>query len=573
MNSKLYDDSDRFVTKMKCRNAYSIDESCLIDVNAKPVSCSLISEDTKVAIGDHLLVKHGEQYSSEIVCSLTGKSTLTVLPGFINEQPQIVVQSTSNLYRVNYSEHLSPTEAVQRAMSNEGKAVLQNCQLDTSRFVSWAIIGKQVSVDTRALIERQQIKQVTPVSYKCINTLDEIQPGDHLFVPYPTYRWHFIVTECKVQGNPTAFNTVYCLRGVVKEKVETLDPNKKSIFKILYSEQLPAVKAIERAKSVKGSHKHQLLARVDFVRWAKTGSKDGLEVDFLTNISAPIFKERIGCFSQLNPGDYLVVEEGKAIPYHHYLVLSVQSATECTVVESWKRSSPTEKRLILIKQSCYKLMYRASVCRPLEESVRIAKEFCQSKWTPIDSFSRQTFINFLKTGDFCHRVDVNSLRHTRLELRTELVTDANQLCKGDHIVRPLNIGKLGHLPMLSGKKHHIIVFDPEDSTNCRVIEAEAKSNYFKKGKPVHHSINIFKDTKDVHRVLYTERIDPERGMHLCMQVGYRTVICMQRFCVYSIGNVQLVESISREGPTSQLITITKASHESFRTSNLDHRVL
>ena len=515
-----YSSSDQFVTKMKCGTEYSIDESCLLSCDAQPVSYSRISPDTKVALGDHLLIKNRGHYSSVVVCSLTGKNILTFRPD-IDGQMQIVVGSSSEIYRVNYSEHLPPNEVVRRAMSEEGMDILRN-HSDPSCFVSWAIIGKEDPVDVDKIIKNnpQQIKHVPPLYYKCISSVDEIQPGDHLFVPYPGYRWHFMVTECNVKAdNPAAFKTVYCLRSKVKEQVEILDPIKHNIFKILYSEQLPAEKAIKRARSLVGNHKYELLARLEFVRWAKTGSKEGLEVDFLTNISAPISRERITCFTQLNPGDYLVVEESKATPYHHYLVISIQSATECTVVESWRRSSPTEKSLQLSEQCYYKLEYSAGVCRPLEESIAIAQQFCQKKWSIIDSHSRQKFVNFLKTGDSSHKVDVNSLRHIRLELRTERVTDATQLCKGDHIVRPIEGKIVKFVPILSEKKHHIIVFNPENNS---VIESKVKSGIIRKGQPVKHSINIFKEGREVFRVLYTERIDPEEGIQRCMQVCIRT---------------------------------------------------
>lgn len=514
-----FSSSDQFVTNMKCGTEYSIDESCLISCDAGPVSYSTISADTKVAIGDHLLVKNGDNYSSAVVCSLQGKNILTVQPG-INGQLQIVVSSSSQIYRVNYSEHLPPNEVVRRAMSEEGMDILQKHHRDPSCFVSWAVIGKEVSFDANNFFRNrpQQIKQVTPLYYKCISSVNEIQQGDHLFIPYPTYRWHFMVTECNIEAdNPAAFKTVYCLRGKVKEQVEILDPIKRNIFKIIYSEQLPAEKAIMRARQLVGNHKYKLLARLEFVRWAKTGSEEGIEVDFLTNISAPISKERITCFTQLNPGDYLVVEEGKAIPYHHYLVMSIQSATECTVVESWRRSSPTEKTLELTDQCCYKQEYSAGVCRPLEESIAIAQEFYRNKWSIRDSYSRQTFVNFLKTGDYSHRVDVNSLYHTRLKLRTEPVTDAEELYKGDHIVRPLT-GFTKFVPILSDKKHHIIVLNPESSTNCSVIESEVKSRIIRKGQPILHSVNIFEKSREVLRLVYTERIDPETGIQLCMQV-------------------------------------------------------
>ena len=79
----------------------------------------------------------------------------------------------------------------------------------------------------------------------------------------------------------------------------------------------------------------QTHARMWFVRWAKTSSEDGIEVDFLLNNAMPASKSRICTFAQLNPGDYLVEEEDKATPWHHYLVTEVTSHSTCSAIESW----------------------------------------------------------------------------------------------------------------------------------------------------------------------------------------------------------------------------------------------
>ena len=146
-----------------------------------------------------------------------------------------------------------------------------------------------------------------------------------------------MVTE--VCAEEHVFKMAYYLRGRVRETVEAVDPSELNVYKVIYAEEFAPEVAIQRARLRVGEKKVDLWARTEFVRWAKTGSDEGVEVDVMTNISAPVSKSRIACFSQLNPGDYLIVEEGiKYKPYHHCLVLDVHSATSSTVIEVWNRT-------------------------------------------------------------------------------------------------------------------------------------------------------------------------------------------------------------------------------------------
>ena len=507
---------DQFVTRMKCGIPYSIDESCLISHDASPVGCSRITPDTVLVVGDHLLIKKKEQFASVVVCALSKEQNIiTILPS-IDGQFQIFIGPEDELYRVNYSEQLPPHVIVKRAKSILTE-LCERQQSDDSKLVTRVILGKEISINPHELIEIQLIKLVTPSHYKCITSLEEIKMGDHLFCPYTGYKWHFMVTECKVGGQKTCFKTIYHLRGYVYERVETLDPQTRNIFKVLYTEQLPTEKAIERARSKLGYNTHGLWKRVEFVPWAKTYFSEGLEIDFMTNVSAPVSKDSIHCFTQLRPGDYLVYEKSKSESYHHYLVLSIESATTCTVVESWNRKSPTEMQITFEGKSFYRINFNSGVCRQAEESVALAKEFCQNGWKISDSYSRQTFINFLKTGDYTNKVNVNSLVDARFKLQREKITSGMQLRKGDHLERRMGYpAKM--LPMLSDKKHHMIVSEPVNNEECKVIEAQVKHASVFKGLPAEKSVKLFDNKTEIYRVVYTERIHPEEGISLCLKV-------------------------------------------------------
>ena len=350
-----------------------------------------------------------------------------------------------------------------------------------------------------------------PVSYKRVTAESclEIKPGDHLFVDYPyRYRWHFMVTE--VCAEPNVFKTVYFLRGAVKETVETVDPTKSNVYKILYAEELSPDVAVKRARSRVGDVKLSMWARLKFVRWAKTGSDEGIEIDLMTNCSAPTSKSSITSFQQLNPGDYLIVEEGKATPFHHCLVMEVTSPEYCTVMEVWYRM--VTQTVIWLnsrkKYNYYRLNYDTA-----KESISLARDLRDPEKSPFFSkYDRQIFVNYLKTGEDRQKVDVNSLQDDRILLPRKRVESARQLKRGDHIERPLKkIGKM------TGCCHHMLVLKPLDDRCCEVVHIR-KGHPRITGSAIRREIvNIFEEGK-VSRVKYAERIDPDEGIAQLLQV-------------------------------------------------------
>ena len=92
-----------------------------------------------------------------------------------------------------------------------------------------------------------------------------------------------------------------------------------------------------------------------------------------------------------------------------------------------------------------------------------------------------------------------------------------QLRKGDHLERwvgnPSNI-----LPMLSDKKHHMIVSESVNNEECKVIEVQDKHASVFKGPPAEKPIKLFDNKTEIYRVVYTEQIHPEEGISLCLKV-------------------------------------------------------
>lgn len=511
--------SDTFITKMKWGMSYAINETSLIDSDCAPVSCTPVTPHIVLDRGDHLIVKTDKGYNSVLVEEIPDSNTVVCLPDIDGvEDHGILLISGKEVYRVNYTQHLPPEEVLARAGSREGQQLLQSCLHDASLFVSWAITGRESSVKAEELIKKQELKQVRPICYKRITqeTCNEIQPGDHLFVDYHfRYRWHYMVTE--VCAEEHVFKTVYYLRGAVRETVESIDPSKLNVYKVIYVEEFAPKVAIKRARLRVGEKKVDLWARTEFVRWAKTGSDEGVEVDFMTNLSVPHSKSSIACFSQLSPGDYLIVEEGRFTEYHHCLVLDVYSAKSCTVVEVWNcRVRQTSINLIPDKHTYYRLNYNTSegVCRPTDHSTAVAKKILRAS-SFFSKHSRKTFVNYLKTGDDLHTVDVNSLQDDRILLQRERVESARQLKTGDHIERPLQ-----HIGGLMGYYHHMLVLNPIDDKRCEVVHCE-RGHHAVTGSSIKKEIVDIFENESVSRVKYTERIDPEEGIaHLLKVASY-----------------------------------------------------
>ena len=509
-NKVKWKESVRFVTNVKWGKSFAINKASLLDSNCAPVSCTRVTPHIVLDRGDHLMVKTDSGYCSVLIEAILDANTVVCMPDLDGVKTRnAVVISEREAYRVNYKQHLPPDEVLARAESTEGQRLLQSCQHDSSRFVSWAVTGRSLSVKAEELIEKQELKLVRPVSYKRVTAESclEIKPGDYLFVDYPhRYRWHFMVTE--VCAEPNVFKTVYFLRGAVKETVETVDPAKSNVYKILYAEEFSPDVAIERARSRVGDMKVSMWARLEFVRWAKTGSDEGIEIDLMTNCSAPTSKSSIASFQQLNPGDYLIVEEDKATPFHHCLVMEVTSPEYCTVMEVWYRM--VTQTVIWLnsrkKYNYYRLNYdtSAGVCRPAKESISLARVLEKSSF--LSKYDRQIFVNYLKTGEDLQKVDVNSLQDDRILLPRKKVESARQLKRGDHIERPLKkIGKM------TGCCHHMLVLKPLDVRCCEVV-------HNRKGQGIRRErVNIFEEGK-VSRVKYAERIDPDEGIAQLLQV-------------------------------------------------------
>ncbi len=513
--------SDQFVTMMKCGKKHILTERCVFRESVDPVGCTQVTPHTSVDIGDHLLVRGTfGGFHSVLVHSCVDDHTVVSVPSVHKKDfmGKLNLLNYNEVYRVNYLQSLPADEILKRACSPEGEEVLkQGGGGESTCFVTWAKVGKELSLNLSKLIEKKQVGLVRPQRYEKIISIDDVVIGDHLFIPNPAYRWHFLVSE-KIQlceASAPVFKVIYLLRGSIKETEEALNPVKDNIFRIVYNEEFPASAAIHRARGAVGKINLSPTARMWFVRWAKTGSEEGLEVDFLARRSLPVVKCRLACFTQLDPGDYLVVDKGKFIPRHHYIVVRVLSPTECVVVGTWK-GKMVETRVRLEEGVCHKLVYEEGTCLSASESVQRACDVVGSPFAL--KYMRRRLINLIKTTDSTE-VDVENLPEERLMLRRERVESALDLAPGDHLEVPIKV-----LQKIS--YHNMIVTEISGEFTVRVLQASKKSivesdfclikqtGEDEDERGGGEGVATLGDLKEVYRVKYLEKINVRHGLDM-----------------------------------------------------------
>ena len=515
-----------FITLVKCGKQYSMNEKCLISKDAGPDSCVLVTKHISLDQGDHLIIQDAhdfERYHSILVRKHLGGTSIISIPGITTDSALknsiIDLSEYSAIYRVNYKHFLPASEVLKRALSEKGEEILKTCHPNS--FISWAKTGMQKSVSTSELLLKQQqlISDMRPIQYERIFSCDQVQLGDHLFEErlLKSYRWHFMVTN---KVNEKRFTLTYCYYGSIREDDYDIDPVSTNIYRIVYPEEFPTNTAIRNARSLLGKHKRRSDARMWFVRWAKTGSDEGLEVDFLCDTSLPTSKSQIQSFTQLNPGDYLVKVVKWNEANHHYLVEEVMSPTECRVIESRYRT--VQNSLLQWDQAndnihFYRINYEAKVCFPPHVSLQKALKFVGERTLKpmTKKFSRQKFVHFLKTGELGIAIQVDCLTDDRLLLQRVKIESIKDIMRGDHIERPLDQKLLEKVAY-----HHMLVEDVLDDGRCKVLHyhVEKTIKVWQKGSVKSEIVDIF--TKDsVFRLRYPERIDPDEGILLLDQIS------------------------------------------------------
>jgi hypothetical protein len=533
--------SEGFVSKIKCDTEHFFDDRCLINDDVHLVSCTLVTSNISIREGDHLVLLNentGTKFKSILVVKSNDTGIVDIVPPLniaesdtktrsIAIEHETIDLTNYQVYRMNYSQTLPSEDVLQRARSENAKDILVKHNLNADYFVSWAKTGKELPIldcTLSELLKKPKIAEIRPVRYEKIMSPDEIQVGDHLFtkmildiVDYELQKSHFIVMERLAHTANPVFNVIRFSKGILVEAEHEFNPRiedgSSQVYRVVYPEEFPGELAVKRIKSLL-KKRFLVTCASSIMRWAKTGSEEGLEIDFLINSCAPTSKSQIACFTQLNPGDYLM-KDTRAFN-HHYLVISVESPTECTVIESWKRKVE-EKSLTCDnwpdESAYYRINYDPGRCIPAERSIEIARNACSNAkffsryWKPNSECARESFVHFVKTGE--RSVNIEHLSDDRIFLQRELVKSALDLHVGDHIERPLALAP-------DHAQHHMLVVEPIDHTTCKVIHYRVEKSIarvlkFKKGDVVSEAVNIF-GYGDVFRIVYPERTDPRNGM-------------------------------------------------------------
>ena len=529
--------SSHFVTEMKTGIPRTIDESCLFNHNVAPKSLTLVTPHVALDEGDHVAVETGEsQYKHGIVLRNMGSKGLLTIPN-LNGDPTnpigLISLTTSNkFFRVNYEQSVSADQTKKRAWSEQGKQILS--EKGAEYFTTWAKTGNALPVNMSQIRQgKMQLRQTRPLYRERITSVDDIKVGDHLIQCYPTHWFHFLVSG-KSASDSARINCIYCLRTNVHECEIMLNVQKTDVYRIQYFETFAPEEAIRRARKEVGKRKYKPNARLWFVRWAKTGSDEGIEVDFLENRSMPVSKSQISSFAQLNEGDAIVKKEKLSFA-HYYIVTEVCSPYQCVAIESncgLKRVTlqlkPQNKGEIF-----YKLNYLPGACFPPEGSVTmatyLAKNYSHKKQLfskhpeECTTFTSRRFVNYVKTGD-SSSINSDGLMNDRpLSIRTVRVFSTRELLPGDHVKCP-SPGATNARKLLEGKQdseafHHMMVAEMphEDGACCVFHFAGEKST--RKATISRTSINLFEYGDEVYRICYPERVDPHFSLKFLAKVS------------------------------------------------------
>ena len=532
MLEKFQHDSHKFVTWAKTGKQMSVDLTVTTEESDIAGYTKIFPSDmnTSIQVGDHLLVKTSDfPFRSTLVVSCLDSGGLVIMPDLLSDELHGVLDVDVNIeeiYRINYSQTLSPVDVIKRANCETGIEVLKQCRTEAHKFVSWAKCGKKIEFDIDMLI--LQVRDICPYECEIIHSVHDIHPGDHLIRSYlqEKYRSNFIVTDCS-QASHNIFKAVWCHKiCTFKEEGFSIDLDKETIFRIIYPECYSDKETIVRARSLVGNtNVPWKYRRLWFARWAKTGSNGEIEVNFLTKRGLPHSKSRIHKITQLDRGDYLAVRAGVCSRWHHGLVTEVHSPVECTVIESWGDRPGykiSEHRLTIPGEGvCYRINYQEDHCMSPDKSIMRARNLISSKrsFKPYTDCTRQKLVNYAVTG-IAEAIDIDMLPDDRLQLQRQQLDTTKFLKRGDHVERHMT-GPIGTISNAFHHNlfHHMIVLEPLTDGRCKVLHyhLEVSMRPFLIGCVAEETVDLF-ETKDLYQVLYPERIDPEYGIEELMKL-------------------------------------------------------
>ena len=502
---------DYFVTAMLCGVEHSMHKQYMIADDAAPIGYTLVTPIVTIRKGDHLVFNEFSNKLRSVIVQEYVSDTKVIVKPPLSEGEIIDLTTHPEVYLVDYCECLqgpnklancvspfahktakihvnSPIihnskcnclpadEVIKRVNSPAGETVFEKNVHDHSRFITWAKIGREVSIETTQASGLHSCK----FSYIKIKSTDELKPADHLVEYCRGKRRHLMVTER--EPTQSSFKVILCQHNLIQEQSQIFDLSSgielyrvqymyvdESSTMSLYNKLEPNL-SIMRGRSYLNQQLYNPWAYMLFIMWAKTGIKEDSEqvsrkksrvISFnqlfcmwaktktkegfeLNTCTQPVSRNRIVSFKQLTPGDYLLVRPLVGCS-HHYLITSVHSPSHCFAVEYHDNQTVTSEELKQLQPDKFPLYYRVNyepgACIPNETVVKECQRLIG--YTLPDGIDYQKFVHYLKTQQEL-KVSVDDLQISceiqhanspnRVPQFIQTVPSLDTLIPGDHII-------------------------------------------------------------------------------------------------------------------------------------------
>ena len=382
--------------------------------------------------------------------------------------------------------------------------------------------------------------------YEEISSLQDLTPGEHVVECLQGRRRHLMVTE---SDGTSTFKVITCSSSQIIEVKENLDlSEERQLYKVCYkgemrvscstssslavqdsnaaseivvapdidkasgSDQIESSVVatpnlfVKRARSCVGQQLHSPWSHMLFLTWVKTGQKDDFEFN---TCSQPVSKSKIVSFDQLSPADYLLVTPSSFGWSSHYLVISVESSTECTVIECDRTMMVTKKQLQLKSpDKYYRVNYQPGACISNRDSVNKALSYDGKRVLKYPT--SEAFIHNLKTYQALI-VNPSDLCEYQPELSkgSKCFTSADFSSKD--VRTPKYIRRVTSLDMISPGSHIIYWINmPPDYCSAIVLskveEGEQVKTVTVTLSGVHETTQNFESLQSLYQVCYRSRL-------------------------------------------------------------------
>lgn len=358
---------------------------------------STLKSTKKLCKGSHMIVD-SQHY---LVESVTGDNTFSAY--FLNEENQVDwsenIPLNPSAYVIYCSAH--PSDDVTDhtvALKKAGEELKRKTKWESSDlFVTAMKCGREHAVDKQYIIDlKTKIVDCAHITPK-----EMIEEGDHLiFSDLKNMSHSVLVTKCLDYTQVAVTPPVN--QGDVIDL--TMYPE---VFRIKYSDSLPAERTISRANSRCGLQVLQKYSRDNhcmFASWAKTGKELSLPPEMLETKFA---YESLQVTDVVQVGDHIV--EPIESNYRHYIVTQKHQKSKCSVVFCQAGGLVREETIDLDYKELYRVLYLQDCLSNHEAVERARSQVGQSMHS---SWDQMLFIIQAKLGEGGHDIVVTHCCNT-----------------------------------------------------------------------------------------------------------------------------------------------------------------